>query len=180
MVLKKTLASPFDSKEIKPVNPKGNYSWIFTERADAETETPIFWPPQAKLTHWKRLRCWEGLGAGGEGDYRGWDGWMASLTRWTWVWVNSGSWCWTGRPGELLIHGVAKSWTRLSDWTELKGYLTLRGCITTCAIPIIFRNVMMILCFYFDRKVIKLLFPPNPKLSDKMTWGKTLELLCKN
>ena len=45
-----------------------------------------------ELTHWKRLWCWEGLGAGGEGDDRGWDGWMASLTRWTWVWVNSGSW----------------------------------------------------------------------------------------
>ena len=45
-----------------------------------------------ELTHWKRLWCWEGLGAGGEGDDRGWDGWMASLTRWTWVWVNSWSW----------------------------------------------------------------------------------------
>ena len=44
-----------------------------------------------ELTHWKRPWCWEGLGAGGEGDDRGWDGWMASLTRWTWVWVNSGS-----------------------------------------------------------------------------------------
>ena len=46
-----------------------------------------------ELTHWKRLWCWEGLGAGGEGDNGGWDGWMASLTRWTWVWVNSGEWC---------------------------------------------------------------------------------------
>ena len=54
-----------------------------------------------ELTHWKRLWYWEGLGAGGEGDEPGWDGWMASLTRWTWVWVNSGSWWWTGRPGML-------------------------------------------------------------------------------
>ena len=54
-----------------------------------------------EMTHWKRLWCWEGLGAGGEGDDQGWDGWMASLTRWTWVWVNSGSWQWTGRPGVL-------------------------------------------------------------------------------
>ena len=69
-----------------------------------------------ELTHWKRLWCWEGLGAGGERDDRGWDDWMASRTRWMWVWVNSRSWWWTGRPG---IHGVAKSWTRLSDWTEL-------------------------------------------------------------
>ena len=67
---------------------------------------------------WKRLWCWEGLGAGGEGDDRGWDGWMAWLTRWTWVWVNSGSWWWTGRPG-AVIHGVAKSRTWLSNWTEL-------------------------------------------------------------
>ena len=54
-----------------------------------------------ELTHWKRPWCWERLSAGGEGDDRGWDGWMASLTQWTWVWVNSGSWWWTGRPGVL-------------------------------------------------------------------------------
>ena len=54
-----------------------------------------------ELTHWKRLWCWDGLGAGGEGDDRGWDSWMASLTRWMWVWVNSGRWWWTGRPGVL-------------------------------------------------------------------------------
>ena len=72
-----------------------------------------------ELTHWKRLWCWEGSGAGGEGDDRGWDGWMASLTRWTWVSVNSGTWCWTGRPG-AAIHGVAKSRTQLSDRTKLK------------------------------------------------------------
>ena len=57
------------------------------------------------LTHWKRPWCWEGLGAGGGGDDRGWDGWMASPTRWTWVWVNSGSWWWTGRPGVLWFMG---------------------------------------------------------------------------
>ena len=58
-----------------------------------------------ELTHCKRLWCWEGLGAGGEGDIRGWDGWMASLTQWTWVWVNSGSWWWTGRPVMLQFMG---------------------------------------------------------------------------
>jgi len=57
------------------------------------------------ISHWKRLWCWEGLGAGGEGDDRGWDSWMASLTRWTWVWVSSGSWWWTGRPGVLRFMG---------------------------------------------------------------------------
>ena len=66
-----------------------------------------------ELTHWKRPWCWEILIAGGEGDDRGWDGWMASLTQWTWVSMNSGSWWWTGRPG------VLQSWGRKeSDTTE--------------------------------------------------------------
>ena len=58
-----------------------------------------------ELTHWKRPWCWERLKAGGEGDDRGWDGWMASPTQWTWVWANSGSWWWTGKPGVLQSKG---------------------------------------------------------------------------
>ena len=58
-----------------------------------------------ELTHLKRPWCWERLTAGGEGDDRGWDGWMAALTQWTWVWVNSGSWWWTGRPSVLKSTG---------------------------------------------------------------------------
>ena len=86
-------------------------------------KTPVFWPPHAELTYWKRPWCWEGLGAGGEGDDRGWDGWMASPTRWAWVWANSGSWWWTGRPGVLRFMGlqrVGHDWTteRLSNWTD--------------------------------------------------------------
>ena len=69
------------------------------------------------MTHWKRPWCWEGLGAGGEGDNRGGDGWMALPTQWTWVWVDSGGWRWTGRPGVLRFMG-SQSWTWLSDWTE--------------------------------------------------------------
>ena len=71
-----------------------------------------------ELTHWKRPWCWEGLGAGGEGDDRGWNDWMASPTRWTRVWVNSGSWWWTGRPGVLQIMGsqsVGHDWA--TNWT---------------------------------------------------------------
>ena len=74
-----------------------------------------------ELTHWKRLWCWEGLGAGGERD-RGWDGWMASLTRWMWVWVNSGSWWWTGGPGMLLFMGlqrVGHDWATELNWIEV-------------------------------------------------------------
>ena len=71
----------------------------------------------------KTLMHWKGLGAGGERDDRGWDRWMASPTRWTWVWINSGSWWWTGRPGVLRFMGVAKSQTWLSDWAELNWIL---------------------------------------------------------
>ena len=90
VVLERTLESPLDNKEIQPVHPKGNHTWIFTGRTDAEAETPVLWPPDCEeLTHWKRPWCWERLKAGGEGDDRGWDGWMASLTWWTWVWLSS-------------------------------------------------------------------------------------------
>ena len=229
VMLEKTLESPLDCKEIQPVHPKGNHSWIFIGRTDAEAITPIVWLPDVKnwligkdpdagkdlsqeekgttedemvgwhcwldgqefeqgpgvgngqgslvccnpwgcrrighdwaselnwndtsiikckreiinicpcllrryfmvctntlatsckdLTHWKRPWCWEGLGAGGEGDNRGWDGWMSSQTRWTWVWVNTGGWWWTGRPGVLRFMGwqrVRHDWaTELTDW----------------------------------------------------------------
>ena len=78
-----------------------------------------------ELTHWKRLWGWEGLGAGGEGDDRGWDGWMASPTRWTWVWVNSGRRWWTGRPGVLQFTGsqrVGHGWATELNWTDLSIY----------------------------------------------------------
>ena len=81
---------------------------------------PFFFLYQLK-THWKRPWCWERLRAGGEGDDRGWDGWMASSTGWTWVWVSSGSWWWTGKPGVLLSIGsqrVGHDWTTELSWTE--------------------------------------------------------------
>ena len=73
-----------------------------------------------EVTHWKRLWCWEGLGAGGEGENRGWDSWMASRTRWTLVWVNFRSWWWTGRPGMLWFMGsqrVGHNWATELNWT---------------------------------------------------------------
>ena len=93
VVLKKTLESPLDCKEIQPVHPKGNLCWIFIGRTDVEAETLATWCKE--LTHRKRPWCWERLKVGGEGDDRGWDDWMASLTQWTWIWVSSGSWWWT-------------------------------------------------------------------------------------
>ena len=90
VVLEKTLESPLGCK-IKPVNPKGNQSWIFIGRTDAEAEatnnTLAVWCEAP--THWKRPWCWERLRTGRERGDRGWDGWVASLTRWTWVWANS-------------------------------------------------------------------------------------------
>ena len=93
VVLEKTLESPLNSKKIKPVHHKGTQSWIFIGMTDAEAKnsnTLATWCEE--LTHWKRLWCWEGFGAGGEGDDRGWDGWMGSQTRQTWVWASSRSW----------------------------------------------------------------------------------------
>ena len=120
VVLEKTLESLLDCKEIKPVNPKGSWSWIFIGRIDAEVETPNTLATWCKeLTHWKRPWCWEGLGAGGEGDNRGWDGWMASLIWWAWVWVNSRSLWWTGRPGVLQFMGsqrVGHDWATELNW----------------------------------------------------------------
>ena len=72
------LKSPLDCKEIQPVHSEGDQPWDFFGRNDAKAETPVLWPPHAKSWLW----YWEGLGAGGEGDDRGWDGWMASLTQW--------------------------------------------------------------------------------------------------
>ena len=77
------------------------------------------------LTHWKRPWSWERLKAGGEGDDRGWGGWIASPTQWTRVWVNSGSWWWTGKPGMLPSMG-SQSRTQLSDWTVLNWTWSMR------------------------------------------------------
>ena len=116
VVLEKTLESPLDYKEIQPVHRKGNQSWIIIGRTDAEAETPILWPPDAKSWHWKRPWCWERLKAGERGDGR--YGWMASRTQWAWVWVNSGSQWWTGRPGMLQSMGSQSVTTERLNWAE--------------------------------------------------------------
>ena len=78
--------------------------------------------PSQNQAFLKKNFIWEGLGARGEGDDRGWDGWMASLTWWTWVWVNSGSWWWTGRPGVLRFTGsqrVGHDWATDLIWSDV-------------------------------------------------------------
>ena len=89
------------SKELKPVNPKGNQCWIFFGRTDAEAEAPKLWPHTVKSWLIGKDWSWERLRAEGEGSYRGWDGWKASPTQWTWVWANSRRWWRTGKPGVL-------------------------------------------------------------------------------
>ena len=118
VVLGKTLESPLDWKEIQPVHPKGVQSWIFIGRTDVETESPILWPPDAK--NWL---IWKDPDAGKDWrqkdrEGRGWDGWMASPTRWTWVWVSSGSWWWTGKPSVLWSMGSQRVGHDWLNWTE--------------------------------------------------------------
>ena len=124
VVLEKTLESSSDCKEIQPVHPKGDQSWVFIGRTDVEAETQFFGHLMWRADSLKRPWCWERLKAGG-GDNRGWDGWMASPTQWTRVWVNSGSWWWTGRPGVLQFMGSQRVG---HDWvTELNSH----PCMTT-------------------------------------------------
>ena len=86
VVLQKTLESPLDCNEIKPINPKSNQSWIFIERTDVEAEAPILWPPDSLE---KTLMLGKTEGGRRRGRQEDWDGWMASPTRWTWLWANS-------------------------------------------------------------------------------------------
>ena len=102
VVMEKTLESPLDCKEIQPVHSEGDQSW---EGLMLKLKLQYFGHLMWRADSLKRPWCWERLKARREGDDRGWDGWMASLTRWTWVWVNSGSWWWTGRPGMLRFMG---------------------------------------------------------------------------
>ena len=123
VVLEKTPESPLDCKEIQPVHPKRDQTWVFFVRTDAKAETPILWPPHAKSWPiWKDSdagRDWGQEEKGTTEDEMA--GWMASPTRWTWVWVNSGSWWWTGRPGVLQFMGsqrVRHDWATELNWTE--------------------------------------------------------------
>ena len=110
--------SPLDSTEIKPVNPKGSQLWIFIGRADAEAEAPILWLPERADSLEKTLMLGKIEGRKRRGRDRGWDGWMASLTQWTWVWANSRRWWWTGKPGVLQSMGsqrVGHGWVTDSN-----------------------------------------------------------------
>ena len=135
--LEMTLESPLESKEIKPVNTKGNQPWILFGRTDAEAETPVLCK---QLTHWKRPWLWERLKAEGEEGDRGWDGWMASLIQWSWTWANSWRWWRTGKPGELqsmvswrVGHNLATEQKQLMDmWGVFLSVPCLFVCLSVC------------------------------------------------
>ena len=123
LVLEKPFKSPMDCKEIQPVHSEGDQPWDFFGRNDAKAETPILWPPYAKS--WLIGKDSDAGRDWGQEEKRmtGWDGGMASLTRLTWVWVNSGSWWWTGRPGVLWLMGsqrVRHDWVTDLIWTDSK------------------------------------------------------------
>ena len=128
MVLEKILENPLDCKEIQLVHPKGNQFWIFIGRTDVEVKTPILWPPDAK--NWL---IWKDPGAGKDWRWkekgfsdRGCDGWMASPTQWAWIWVNSESWWWTGRPGVLRfmrLQRVGHDWVNWLNWSLMWRFL---------------------------------------------------------
>ena len=103
VVLEKTLESPLDCKEIQPVHPKGDQSWMFIGRTDVGAETPILWPPDAKS--WLIRKDPDAGKDWGQEEKGMTEDEMASQTRWTWVCMDSGSWWWTGRPGVLQFTG---------------------------------------------------------------------------
>ena len=120
VVLEKTLERPMERKEIQPVHPKGNQSWIFIGRTDAEAETSILWPPDVKS--WLIGKDPD-AGKGWRQEEKGMTedemvGWHHRVDGHEWVWASSGSWWWTGRPGVLQSTGLQRVG---HDWvTELR------------------------------------------------------------
>ena len=133
VVLEETLDSPLDSKEIQPVHPKGNQSWIFIGRTDVEAETLILWPPDAKNWLTRKdpdsAKDWRQEEKGTTEDEM-----VGRHHRWTWVWASSGSWWWTGKPGVLQSMGSQRAghdwvtelnwilWERKREWYSHFGY----------------------------------------------------------
>ena len=99
-------------------NPRDRGAWWAAVYGVAQSRTRL-----NRCSSSSSSRCWERLKSGEEREDRGWDGWMASLTRWTWVWVNSGSWWWTGRPGMLRFMGSQRVG---HDWSDLAAAAALQ------------------------------------------------------
>ena len=139
VVLEKTLESPLNCKEIQLVHSKEISPGCSLERMMLKLKLQYFGLLMKELIHWKRHWCWEELGQEEKGDDRGWDGWMASQTWWTWIWVNSGGWWWTGRPGVLRFMGsqwvghdwaIELNWRDSRPWFEFSEYWSLNQPFT--------------------------------------------------
>ena len=112
-----------------------------------------------ELTHLKRPWCWERLKAGGEGDNRGWDGWMASATWWTWVWVSSGSW-WTGKPGMLQSMGFSRQ-VALTRWTFVSKVMSLLFNMLSRFVIVFLPRSKHLLIFWLQSPSAVILEPPK-------------------
>ena len=165
VLLAKTPESPLDCKEIQPVHSEGDKPWDFFGRNDdAKAETPVLWPPHAKswLTG-KDCDAGRDWGAVGKGDYRGWDGWIASPTRWTWVWVNSRSWWWTGRPVVLWFMGLQRvglDWATELNLSRRLSYLSFPFTGTLQSAGYIFPFLFYLLLLFFSQLLQGLLRQP--------------------
>ena len=134
-VLEKTLESPLDWKEIQPVHPKGDQSWVFIRRTGVEDETPVIWPPDTKSwLIWKEPDAGKDLGQEEKGMTEDeMVGWHHRLNGW--VWADSGSWWWTGKPSRLWFMGlqrVGHDWATELNWTELNlafSYPLFQNCL---------------------------------------------------
>ena len=132
VVLEKILESPLDCKEIQPVHPKGNESWKIIGRTDAEAELQYFGHVMQRTDTFEKTLMLGKIEDGSRRGNRGWDGWMALLTRWTWVWVSSASWWWTGEPGVLQSMGsqrVRHDWETELNWLSSH---VLSLCVCVC------------------------------------------------
>ena len=184
-MLEKTLESPLDCKEIQPVHPKWDQSWVFIVRTDVEAKTPILWPPDVKSWLRKRPWCWERLKVGGDGDDRGWDGWMASLTPWTWIWTGSGSWYGQGSLACCSPWGCKELDMTEQDWTVTVTYDVEHLFLCFCESPLVkylLRSLahFLIKLFVFLLSSFKIFLYPldNSPLSD-ISFANIFSLLVK-
>ena len=121
VVLEKTLESSLDCREIQPVHPKGNQSWIFIGRTDADAETQYFGHLMQRTDSFEKTLMLGKIEGGRRREWQRRRCWVASPTQWTWVWASSGSWWWTGKPGVLQSMGsqrVGHDWVTELNWTE--------------------------------------------------------------
>ena len=121
VVLEKTLESPLDCKEIQPVHSEGDQSWVFFGKNMLKLKLQYSGHLMRRVDSLEKTLMLGGIGSRRRRgrDDKGWDGWMASLTQWTWVWVNPGRWWWTGKPGVIWFMGsqrVRHDWATDLNW----------------------------------------------------------------